>query len=164
LFATSSGVRECWCMWPRRPRGMHSADRIANAAAMKELLDSGQSPGLIAVAEGRALGWCAAGPRATYPQYTPTTDPSVRWAVPCLYVRQTADNRSVARALIAAAVALACENGAVTVDGPPPYWLPGDTDAVAAATRAFLENGFENVGPGARMPELRHRLHVLPDR
>lgn len=125
---------------------------------MKELLDSGQSPGLIALLQGRAIGWCAVGPRRNYPQYTPTTDDPILWAIPCLYVHRAANRSEVARVLIDAAVELASENDAHVVEGPPPYWLPGDTLAIAAATKIFLENGFEQVGPGARMPELRRIL------
>ena len=125
---------------------------------MKELLHSGQSPGLIAVTRQRAIGWCAVGPRDSYPQYDRSIEPLVRWAIPCLFVRRTANRRSTAGLLIAAAVALASENGAVAVDGPPPYWLPGDAAAIATATSTFLENGFTRVGPGARMPELRRHL------
>lgn len=158
LFATSSGVDGCWCMWPRQPRGMHTPDRNANRTAMRQLLDSGQSPGLIALAEQRAVGWCAIGPRAVYPQYEPTTDRRIAWAIPCLYVDRAADRKSVARALIEAAVSLASENAAVVVEGPPPHWLPGDQTAITEAAGTFVENGFEPVGPGARMPALRRVL------
>lgn len=128
---------------------------------MKELLDLGQSPGLIALVGERAVGWCAIGPRETYPQYEPTTGQPVSWAIPCLYIDRAADRRTVARALIEAAVRLASENFAVVVEGPPPYWLPGDTAAVEEARDTFLENGFEQVGPGARMPELRRVLRSV---
>ena len=122
---------------------------------MKELLESGQSPGLIALAQERAVGWCAAGPRNAYPQYEPTTEQAHHWAIPCLYVDRVADRSAVASALIDAAVRLASENGAVAVAGPPPYWLPGDAAAIAEATSAFVAHGFGQVGTGARMPELR---------
>jgi len=158
LFATSSGVNRCWCMWPRRLRGTHTADPQANRAAMKALLDSGESPGLIALTEKDAVGWCAVGPRQQYPQYEQTTKQRNYWAIPCLYVDPTADRTTVARALIDAAVDLASENGAVAVEGPPSYWLPGDAAAVKIASDTFLENGFEQVGPGKRMPAVRRIL------
>lgn len=161
LFATSPGANGCWCMWPRRPRGTHTTDSNANRTAMKELLDSGHSPGLVALTGQIAVGWCAFGPRNSCPQYERSIDRAVHWAVPCLYVCRAADRQSIARALIAAAVDLASENGAVALDGPPPYWLPGNAAVIAAATDTFLENGFARVGPGARMPELRRIL--IPD-
>lgn len=164
LFATSSGVAGCWCMWPKRPPGTHKPDREANKAAMGEMLDAGQSPGLIALSGEQAVGWCAIGPRYTYPQYKQTTTQLVSWAIPCLYVDPTAHRRRVARVLIEAAVALASDNAAVVVEGPPPYWLPGDTAAIQEARDMFLENRFEQVGPGVRMPELRRVLQHTPPR
>ena len=158
LFATSSGVNRCWCMWPRRPRGSHVPDKEANRQAMEESLKSGKSPGFIALLEERAVGWCAVGPRKEYPQYGRTTGQRVFWAIPCLYVDPAVERIGVARALIDAAVGLASENDAVAVEGPPAYWLPGDAAAIATATSAFLENGFERIGPGARMPDLRRVL------
>lgn len=127
---------------------------------MKELLDSGQSPGLIALVGERAVGWCAIGPRETYPQYEPTPNQQISWAIPCLYVDRAADRRGVGRALIEAAVGLASVDAAVVVEGPPPYWLPGDRAAIAEARSFFVENGFEQVGPGTRMPELRRVLRT----
>jgi len=161
LFAISSGVAGCWCMWPKRPPGTHKPDREANEAAMKEVLESGQSPGLLALIEEQAVGWCAVGPRDIYPQYRQATTRVNYWAIPCLYVDPTVDRTSIARVLIEAAVALASDNAAVAVDGPPPYWLPGDTAAIQEARNTFLKNGFEQVGPGARMPELRRVLRIV---
>lgn len=127
---------------------------------MREMLDSGRSPGLIALAAGRAVGWCAIGPREAYPQYEPATDQGGAWAIPCLYIDPMADRNSIARALIEAAVNLADKNAVAVVEGPPPYWLPGNSAAIAEATNTFLENGFERVGPGARMPQLRRRVRT----
>jgi hypothetical protein len=69
-----------------------------------------------------------------------------------------ADRRQVARALIKAAIELATRSAATAIEGPPRWWLPGDAKAIALATNTFLENGFMQIGPGARMPELRLTL------
>ncbi len=158
LFASASGVDECWCMWPRRARGMHTPGKEANRAAMRKILESGESPGLIAVAGDRAVGWCAIAPRERYPQYEQASDKGASWAIPCIYIEPKADRERVARALIEAAIGLASAHDAVAVEGPPPYWLPGDEAAIEKARITFLENGFEQVGEGARMPELRRLL------
>ena len=158
LFATSQGVSGCWCMWPLRAPMTAEPDQARNSAAMKALLDAGHSPGLLAfVAEG-AVGWCAAGPRNRYPQYPVTAETGLVWAIPCIYVEPTADRLAVAKALIEAAVAIAAANSAVAVDGPPPWWLPGDAAAIDLATRTFVANGFSQIGPGNRMPQLRRML------
>jgi hypothetical protein len=164
LFATARGVNDCWCMWPLRAPMTFEPDREHNSAAMKALLERGESPGLLAVSDERAVGWCATGPRSKYPQYPASTENGLVWAIPCIYVERTAEAERIpiARALIETAVAIATTKAAVAVDGPPPWWLPGDDDAIALATRMFLENGFVQTGPGARMPELRRILQRSP--
>ena len=157
LFEASEGVGGCWCMWPLRPPNTHRPDPAANRAAFRAMVEAGDSPGLIAVAAGRAAGWCAAGPLSRYPQYTATEEPQV-WAIPCVYIDPIADRATVASALLEAAIDLAKANGAVAVHGPPPWWLPGDEEAIAQATAIFVARGFERVGKGARIPELRLTL------
>jgi len=122
---------------------------------MKDLLDLGESPGLLAFADERAVGWCAVGPRENYLQYERSDDPRVCWAIPCLYVDPSADHTAVAHDLIDFAVGLARENSAEVIDGPPTYWLPGDAAAIAKSAAAFLARGFSEIGAGARMPMLR---------
>ncbi len=158
LFATSPGINACWCMWPLRSPMTSGPDESKNQAAMKTLLNSGESPGLIGLADDHAVGWCALGPRNRYPQYQATTDRSVSWAIPCIYVEPKSDYELVARTLIVAAVKLATTSDATVLEGPPPWWLPGDAAAIARATDTFLESGFTQIGPGARMPEFRRLL------
>jgi GNAT superfamily N-acetyltransferase len=158
LFATSPGVNDCWCMWPRRELMSAERDRARNSADMKTLLESGDSPGLLAVIDERAVGWCATGPRPQYPQYPQRSERGLVWAIPCIYVEPNADRMVVGRALIETVVAIATAKLAVAIDGPPPWWLPGDAAAIALAVRTFVANGFVQIAPGARMPELRRVL------
>lgn len=158
LFATSSGVSECWCMWPLHPPRTFHPECNRNMEELRAILLSGESPGLLALTSERAVGWCALGPRQRYPQYESSNDGSVVWAIPCLYIAPEADRRKVARALIEAATTVAKTNAATAIEGPPPWWLPGDAAAIVQATSTFLENGFLQIGPGARMPELRRTL------
>ena len=158
LFMTSPGVARCWCMWPLHPPRTFCPDRAANMAAMKTLLRSGEIPGLLAITAERALGWCAVGPRHQYPQYESRAEGAAVWAIPCIYIQPAANRRLVARRLIEAAVELATRNAAMAIEGPPPWWLPGDAAAVDLAAMTFTDNGFTSVGRVARMPELRRML------
>lgn len=158
LFAGSPGVNRCWCMWPLRPPTTHQPDHSRNKTQMRSLIISGVSPGLLALVAGRAVGWCACGPRRKYPQYANLKKRSSLWAIPCLYIGPSVDRQAVAEALIEKAAELATQHAAEAIDGPPPWWLPGDAAAIAVTTRTFLDKGFVQIGPGARMPELRRML------
>jgi hypothetical protein len=158
LFAKSQGVDECWCMWPLRSPLTFCPDRSVNRAAFKSLLDSGHSPGLVALNEERAVGWCALGPRKTYPQYEEMQASRSNWAIPCIYIDPTAHRDRVAYSLIETAAERAIANHAAFLDGPPAWWSPGDAAATALATKIFLANGFDRIASGARMPVLRREL------
>lgn len=158
LFASSAGVNGCWCMWPLRPPRTHEPNCDRNKAEMRSLLLAGQSVGLLAIRGGQAIGWCACGPRHRYPQYDDVEENSTDWAIPCLYIDPKVDREEAARALIEAAKAQAKQHGAGSIEGPPPWWLPGDAEAILLATETFVANGFAQIGQGSRMPELRLEL------
>ena len=153
LFASSPTTSGCWCMWPRRPPGAHRDDP-ANRDELQALVRSASPPGLVAYREGRAVGWCAVGPRSAFPQYADESAPGA-WAIACIFVAADARGAGVARLLVEAAVGYAARCGATTVDGPPPWWLPDGTDAKAAAAEQLRACGFKEIAPGARMPVLR---------
>lgn len=121
------------------------------------LVLSPDPPGLVALVGERAVGWCAVGPRQTYPQYEaePLDD---AWAIPCISLEDDARDTNVARMLVEAGVAYAAARGATVIEGPPSYWLAGSRDIVETAKRAFLSCEFVETGRGARMPLLQRRI------
>jgi len=157
LFATSRGVRACWCMWPRSARGTHKPDPERNRKRMRALIEDGESPGLLAYVEDRPVGWCAFGPRDAYPQYAAPSATDV-WAIACLFVRPRAAANAVSASLIDYAVGYAKAKGARQLEGPPIWWLPGDAAKIVDMSEIFLANGFERIRQGARMPMLRRFL------
>jgi len=158
LFSTSRVVTQCWCMWPRLVCGLFRPGDTANRDAMTRLIWSAEVPGVIALVEQRPVGWCAVGRRHDYPQYGEVSRDDDAWAVPCLFVAEAARGAGVGQALVKAALVHCRASGASKVHGPPPRWQPGGPDATAAAVAAFLNNGFERVADGARMPILEKTI------
>lgn len=152
LFQSSAHVNACWCIWPCRQRGLFSAGPH-NREALRALVASGQSPGLIAFVSGRAAGWCALGPRERYPQYRQANDPD-EWAIACIFIVPEARGLGIGRRLIDAAAARAFGLGARAVVGPPHWWQAAD-DGNAAVIAAFRACGFRGTDAEARMPALR---------
>jgi GNAT superfamily N-acetyltransferase len=129
LFTANGTVAGCGCMFfvvdPQEFKsGWHSR---ANRARL--LADAGQDPpiGLLAYRAGRAIGWCAAGPRARYAramrsqlvkERDPADDDTV-WFLPCLFVRAGERRKGVGQDLLLAAVELARKHGAPAVEGFP---------------------------------------------
>lgn len=119
--------RLCW----RAPRGdFAGSQRKTMKARFRRRVKAGPPPGLIAYAGGEPVGWVQVGPRADVPNWNgrrwlsapleerDAGDPAV-WAVSCFVVRREGRWKGVSRALLAAALGWARENGARCLDACP---------------------------------------------
>lgn len=112
-------------MWWRLERKAFNAGRgEGNRRSMKALVDSGVSPGLMAYADGKAIGWCALAPRETYSALArsrilkPIDDEPV-WSVVCFFIAKGHRRRGLSSELLEAAVDFAASRGAGIVEGYP---------------------------------------------
>lgn len=130
LFGADPETRDCWCMWFIIPvTAFHEAGEDGNRTAFERLMaEDGHPLGLVAFADGRAVGWCAVGPRSRFARAvrTPTLRGHVaasagddEWFVPCFYVAPDARGAGVATALLRAAVGAARAAGADAIAGFP---------------------------------------------
>lgn len=158
LFTANGTVAGCGCMFFVAEPAEFKAGWHSRANRERLLADAAQVPpiGLLAYREGRAVGWCAAGPRARYERALrsrtlagrdPAEDASV-WFLPCLFVRAGERRRGVAADLLAAAVELAREHGAPAVESFP---LAGGErrptgEAYVGTEAMFAAAGFHVVG------------------
>jgi len=158
LFSLGGDAAGCWCQWfTLRPAEWKSHSREER----KELLhgqfqQDAVPPGVLAFADGEAVGLAAVAPRRCYPRVehlqlvqrsdrvAPPED-GEHWVVSCFVVARTHRRRGVARALLDAAVAFAAEHGADWVEG-----YPVDTASRPKATSSDLFHGtvalFEQAG------------------
>lgn len=146
----------CFCRWPRHPPMSFTPGDPSNRQAMRELIEAGGCPGLLALLEGRPVGWCAVGPLSEYPRYT--DQDADGWAIACLLVASEARGKGVGRALVETAVEHAATNGATLLYGPPPWWSPEEEGLRTAVLRILKECEFREVAAGARMPTLRRSV------
>ena len=161
LFARRGGgdARFCWCIyWRVRSTAFAAAPPSANRAHLRGLVAAGPAPGLVAVADGRAVGWVGLGPRAHFERLErsrviPRTEGAAPWVVLCFVVDREARGRGVASALLAAAVEHAMLAGAPAIEGYPidPSLVPGgrvpDTGAYVGTRAMFERAGFHAVAP-----------------
>ncbi len=128
----------CWCMAWREEQG----PRPLRKAAFKSAVDAGRPIGLLAYADGRAVGWAAVSPRADQPrlersrQYGPLPGDENVFAITCFYVPPQARGTGIGTALLNAAIDYARGCGASALDAFP------KTDAAphVASTRRAEEN------------------------
>src|SRR5689334_21797487 len=125
LFAAGGDPRWCRCQYWRKPGSNWSNTRAEdNRRDLEALADDDPAPGLVALVDGRAVGWVGLGPREAFPRLErsrtlPTLPGEAVWSVNCFVVARSERRSGVAGVLVAAAVAYAAAHGARLVEGYP---------------------------------------------
>jgi GNAT superfamily N-acetyltransferase len=153
-------------MWWRLPRADLERQRgEANRQALKALVDAGQVLGLLAYMEGRPVGWCAVGPRESYPALArsrilrPVDDQAV-WSVVCFFVDRHTRGQGITGPLLQAAIQYARERRASIVEGYPvePQGRSADAFVYTGLASTFRKAGFIEV---ARRSETRPVMRYM---
>jgi GNAT superfamily N-acetyltransferase len=125
LFGARGACGGCWCMAWRKTKKEFDRDKgEANRKSLQALVKGGREPGLLAYADGEAVGWVAVAPREEYPRLggsrvlAPVDDRPV-WSVSCLFVRKGWRRRGLSVQLLEAAAEHAYARGAAIVEGYP---------------------------------------------
>ena len=166
LFADSPICQRCWCMYWRIGAAYREQRNAVNLAAFRRVVRKGPPPGLIALDEGIAIGWCQLTPRSALPQLSrewrlKTIDQQPVWAISCFYVRKSHRRQGVSTALIAAAIDTARCARAPALEAYPfdRAVSPSSTSTGFAST--FVRMGFHVVACHiAARPIMRHDLRV----
>ncbi|NNE45654.1 MAG: GNAT family N-acetyltransferase [Rhodothermales bacterium] len=161
LFGERGACGGCWCMVWRHPRKVFDAGKgLTNKDLLKELVHGDRPPGVLGYHGKNPVGWCAVAPRTEYGFLSrsrvlaPVDDKPV-WSVSCLFIEKKHRRQGLSVDMLKAAVALAVEYGATTVEGYP---IDPATDRSPDAfvwtglLTAFLAAGFVEV---ARRSETR---------
>jgi len=174
LFGSRGACAGCWCMYWRMSRSdFHLMSGEGNHTAMRALVESGETPGLLAYADGVSstgdcpVGWVSLGPREDYPTLQrsrilrPVDDRPV-WSLVCFFVDRQHRRQGVTGALIRAALAFAAEKGAGILEAYPvdPQGKPyADVFAYTGLASSFFAAGFVEVARNSpKRPILRYFL------
>jgi GNAT superfamily N-acetyltransferase len=161
LFGPKGAQEGCWCMYFRQTaKEWKEMKGEPNRQAMRERVDGGEVPGLIAYVGGSPAGWVSMAPRETFVRLEtsrilkPVDDEPV-WSIVCFFVAKAHRRSGITVVLLKAAVDHAKAHGARIVEGYPVE--PKDdryADAFAyhGLASAFLKAGFTEV---ARRSEKR---------
>ena len=154
LFGERGACGGCWCMWWRLKRSRFNEQKgEGNRRALKGLVDSGATPGILAYADGAPVAWCSVAPREEYPvlersRVLKRVDGEPVWSIVCLFVARQFRNREVTPMLLGAAVEHVRERGGVIVEGYPVEPRKGrmpDAFAWTGFASAFRNAGFVEV-------------------
>jgi GNAT superfamily N-acetyltransferase len=154
LFGERGACGGCWCMFWRLPRSQFERGKgEANRRALKKIVQSGLSPGLLAYAEGEPVGWCALAPRDQLPvlarsRILAPVDEKPVWSVSCFFVAKAWRRRGLTVALLDAAVDQVRAQGGGILEGYPHEPAQGNTPGAFVWTglaEAFRRAGFKEV-------------------
>ena len=151
LFGLRGACGGCWCMLWRLKRSEFEKQKGGkNKAAFKAVVDSGEAPGILAYANGSAIGWCAVAPRETYPaldrsRVLKRIDDKPVWSIVCLFIAKDYRRKGVSVELLKAAAEYVRKRGGRLVEGypvePRKDAMP-DVFAWTGVASAFLKAGF----------------------
>jgi GNAT superfamily N-acetyltransferase len=154
LFGKNGAYGGCWCMWWRIARSefAHQGNE-GNRQAIKQIVETGEVPGLLAYIHDQPIGWCSIAPREAFPSLERSrtlkrVDEQSAWSIVCFYVARPFRRKGLMVALLKAAIDYAKEHGARIVEGypidPKSENLP-PVSSFTGITSAFQEAGFVEV-------------------
>ena len=167
LFGPSGAYGGCWCMWPRLRRKEFDANGgEQNKETMKEAVDSGEEPGLLAYSGGEPVGWVALAPRQRYAhlEHSRTlkrVDDQPVWSIVCFVVDKRARGQGMMAKLLSAAVDYAARRGATIVEGYPvePQGKLSGYSGYTGIVSTFRKAGFVEVTRRSeRQPIMRYYI------
>jgi GNAT superfamily N-acetyltransferase len=156
LFGKQGACYGCWCTHFRLPPAVRrDNDRARNKDFIRARIEAGPPPGLLAFAEGQAVGWMQIGPRADVPEWNnagrvtapveegDAADPTV-WAISCFFIRSSARGKGLTHLLVEAGIGFARDGGARLLEACP-MDQSKDSRSIGlfvGSTRVFAKAGF----------------------
>jgi GNAT superfamily N-acetyltransferase len=141
LFGPHGACAGCWCMWWRLSRAEFSQrSGEQRKAGLRELVDAGQAPGVLAYRDGDPVAWVSVAPRETYPSLERSrtlkrVDDQPVWSIVCFFVAKPYRGQGLMVEILRGAVAYAAQQGARIVEAYPVD--PGD-QIVHSGTQGYM--------------------------
>ena len=125
LFSEHGIQNGCWCMYWRIPRKECQRNYgEGNRQFLKNLIESGNVPGILAYHKQKPVGWCSVAPREDFPVVlrSPTLKPiddQPVWSIVCFFVLEPYRQSGLSHLLIKAAIEYAKKHGAHIIEAYP---------------------------------------------
>ena len=168
LFGPRGAYGGGWCMWWRTTRSQFEKQgNEGNRRAMKDIVGSGEVPGIIAYADGQPVGWCSVAPRESYGSLNRSPvlkrlDDKPVWSIVCFYVAKDHQGQGVISKLIRGAIDYVRQQGGEIVEAYPTQPKSGRLPPVSSfmgVPSVFEEAGFvECARPSESRVIMRHYI------
>ena len=177
LFGKNGANAGCWCMFWRLERAMFKKTKgEGNRQILKQVVEAGEQPGILAYNGKQAVGWCGIAPREKLialenSRILKRVDDQPVWSITCFFTMKEARRQGIMEGLIKAAVGYAKTQGAQIVEAYPIDMhspkLAGQTfnsySGYMGVASAFRSLGFEEVGQASETQLImRLKLKAAP--
>ena len=127
LFSEGGDPKTCWCMfWRVRSKDWSFTNAAESRDGFRRLVvqDRDPAPGLLAYADGRAVGWVSVAPREDYQRIAnsrvrPKIDDVPVWSIVCFVVSRAVRGQGLTTRLLDAAMDYARAHGAPGLEAYP---------------------------------------------
>ncbi|MGE3362023.1 MAG: GNAT family N-acetyltransferase, partial [Rhizobiaceae bacterium] len=157
LFGPRGAHGGCWCMYFRQSGAeWKSRTNAGNKSRFRDRVSAEPPPGLLAIDDGKPVGWMQIGPRPDVPKWSSQrrasapllpehADAADVWAISCFYVRVGHRRAGLMHKLVEAGIDFAKRNGARVVEACPidKSRNVGVGDLYVGSTQVFEKASFE---------------------
>ncbi len=154
LFGKNGACGGCWCMyWHLKHSDFYNQHGDATHELMRQRVERGEIPGLLAFNGEKAIGWVAIEPRSAYQvlarsrTLAPVDDLPV-WSITCFFIDRHYRKQGLNSWLIKQAADYAFSQGAPAVESYPSLFKDGktsDTFYFTGKVTTFKKLGFKEV-------------------
>jgi GNAT superfamily N-acetyltransferase len=162
LFGERGACGGCWCMVWRLPRKTWVAGKgDGNRRAMRKIVSSGGTPGILGYLGKEPVAWCSVAPRVEFVALTRSrvlapVDASPVWSISCMFVKKPYRRMGISTAMLRAAVEFAAKGGAKAVEGYPVV------PAMEKMPDPFIWTGLPSAFKAAGFREVLRRSRTRP--
>ena len=154
LFGEKGACAGCWCMyWRLRRKEYDELRGSGTKRKIKNLVNMGVVPGILAYEKNIPVGWCSVAPREDFPvldnsRVLKRVDDKPVWSVVCFFINKHFRNKRLSVELLNAAKNYVKKKNGKIIEGYPVEPKSGKTADVFAWTglsSAFKKAGFKEV-------------------
>lgn len=154
LFGKHGACGGCWCMvWRLKRSDFAKQKGEENKKALRKIVDSGESSGILAYTNHEPIGWCSIAPRDSFSTLERSrilgrVDDKPVWSVVCFFIARQYRHKGLTVKLLGECLKYVKEHGGSIVEGYPIDPTRGEFPDVFANTglvSAFRKAGFVEV-------------------
>ncbi|MCL5028576.1 MAG: GNAT family N-acetyltransferase [Bacteroidetes bacterium] len=162
LFGERGACGGCWCMsWRLKRSEFQKQSGEGNKKAIKKLVNTNETIGILAYYDDEPIGWCAAAPREKYirlenSKVLKRIDDKPVWSITCFFIDKKFRRQGISTELIKAVIKFCKSKGVKVIEAYPtvPY-----ADNIPAA---FAWTGFPSAFEKAGFVEVERRSRTRP--